>query len=104
MPAEPHLLHDAVQGTTVNIIIITNGDKGCSAAFCQNFTSDEIAATRRVEAIAAAAALGVQECNVSGHSAQQNMDVGLAFMFHCLCRCTCSATKTEAWRAPTTTM
>ena len=67
MPAEPHLSHVTAQGTAVNIIIITNGDKGCSAAFCQNFTCDEIAATRRVEAIAAAAALGVQESNVGGH-------------------------------------
>ena len=57
-------LADVLQGTEVNIIIITNGDKGCSAAFCLNYTSDQIAATRRVEAVAAAAALGVLSSNV----------------------------------------
>ncbi len=52
------------QGVCVNIIIITNGDKGCSAAFCHNYTSDQIAVTRRAEALAAAAALGVKPMNV----------------------------------------
>ena len=48
----------------MNIVIITNGDKGCSAAFCQNYTSPEIEAVRHEEALAAAAALGVPPSNV----------------------------------------
>ena len=55
---------DTRQGSGVNIIIITNGDKGCSATFCHNYTSDQIAVTRRAEALAAAAALGVKPMNV----------------------------------------
>ena len=55
---------DARQGTVINIIIITNGDKGCGAAFCQNYTSPDIAAVRHAEALAAAAALGVPSSNV----------------------------------------
>jgi hypothetical protein len=31
------------QGTPVYFIIITNGNKGCGAAFCQNFSTDQIA-------------------------------------------------------------
>jgi hypothetical protein len=31
------------QRTNVHFIILTNGNKGCGAAFCQNFSTDEIA-------------------------------------------------------------
>ena len=71
------------QGTAVYFVIITNGNKGCGAQFCQNFTTDQIASCaaallqpkpppssvthftcRRQEALAAAASLGVSPSRV----------------------------------------
>jgi len=47
------------QGTEVEYAIVTNGDKGCGNAMCLNWTSPQIAAAREVEAVQAAAVLGV---------------------------------------------
>jgi len=44
--------------------IVTNGDKGCSAAFCLNWTSEQIAVARQGEAVSAAAVVGVPPENV----------------------------------------
>jgi LmbE family N-acetylglucosaminyl deacetylase len=97
---------DAPQGSAVNIIIITNGDKGCSAAFCQNYTSDQIAVTRRAEAVAAAAALGVQSSNVQPTPpAPPHAVIAVSPPPHSAVRCfscTSSAMRTEAWLPPTT--
>jgi len=61
----PHLLPAlTAQGTSVIFIIITNGDKGCGASFCANFTQQQIASCRRDEAVAAAASMGVAEDHV----------------------------------------
>eukprot|EP01116_Phalansterium_solitarium_P021546 TRINITY_DN6744_c0_g1_i2.p1 TRINITY_DN6744_c0_g1~~TRINITY_DN6744_c0_g1_i2.p1 ORF type:complete len:145 (+),score=2.18 TRINITY_DN6744_c0_g1_i2:76-510(+) len=35
-------------GIQVYYVIVTNGDKGCSADFCLNFTAPQIAVTRQV--------------------------------------------------------
>ena len=45
-------------------VIATNGDKGCSAQFCMNWTSEHIAYQRQQEAINAAAVLGVKAADV----------------------------------------
>ncbi len=50
--------------TDVHYLIVTNGDKGCSAAFCVNFTVSELATTRQAEQLAAAKVLGVKPENV----------------------------------------
>jgi len=55
----------SAQNTEVGYIIVTNGDKGCSnPALCGNSSSEQIAVAREAEAIAAAAAIGVQAANV----------------------------------------
>jgi len=53
------------QGTKVSYIIVTNGDKGCGAAFCANWSSEEIAYVRSQEAVNAAAILGVPASQVT---------------------------------------
>jgi LmbE family N-acetylglucosaminyl deacetylase len=50
--------------TDVHYIIVTNGDKGCGAAFCANFTVSELATTRQAEQLAAAKVLNVKAQNV----------------------------------------
>jgi len=50
---------------TVKYIIVTNGDKGCSASFCLNSTSQEISVIRYGEALNAAAIVGVDPSNVN---------------------------------------
>jgi LmbE family N-acetylglucosaminyl deacetylase len=45
-------------------VILTNGDKGCANSFCLNWTSEEIAFTRSMEAMTAAAVLNVPSKNV----------------------------------------
>ena len=45
--------------------IVTNGDKGCQAVFCANFTMEQIAVARETEAVAAAAVLGVPASQVT---------------------------------------
>jgi len=52
------------QGTQVYYAILTNGDKGCGSPICANWTSEHIAYQRSLEAINAAAVLGVPEGNV----------------------------------------
>lgn len=49
----------------VHYVIVTNGDKGCGAAFCQNYTSPQIAVTRQAEQTVAAKLLGVDPSKVS---------------------------------------
>jgi len=53
------------QGTKVSYVIVTNGDKGCGAAFCLNWSSEQIALTRSQEAVAAALVLGVTASQVT---------------------------------------
>jgi len=45
-------------------VILTNGDKGCAASFCQNWTSEHIAEARHQEALHAATALKVPQSHV----------------------------------------
>jgi len=52
------------QGTPVYYLIVTNGDKGCANTMCQNWTTEEIAAARRIEAVNAAETLNVPSTNV----------------------------------------
>jgi len=52
------------QGTTVYYVIVTNGDKGCGNPFCQNYTTAEIAAARKIEAVNAAAVFDIPSSNV----------------------------------------
>jgi len=52
------------QGTRVVYLIATNGDKGCAADFCANWTAERIAYQRQQEAINAAAVLGVKASDV----------------------------------------
>jgi len=52
------------QGTQVYYVIFTNGDKGCAAAFCAGWSSEQIAAPRRLEAFAAAAVMNVSADHV----------------------------------------
>jgi len=52
------------QGTKVVYVITTNGDKGCGSPFCQNYTSQQLAAARYQEAINAAGVVGVPASNV----------------------------------------
>jgi len=48
----------------ISYVILTNGDKGCGASFCKNWTSEHIAFARSQEAINAAAVLKVPASNV----------------------------------------
>jgi len=48
----------------VYYVIATNGDKGCAASFCQNWSSEQIAVARSREAVNAAAVLNVPASNV----------------------------------------
>lgn len=50
--------------TEVFFLIITNGNKGCSNTMCKDWSSAQIAAQRRIEAVNAARILGVPESNV----------------------------------------
>ena len=50
--------------TDVHYVIVTNGDKGCGAAFCENYTVSELATTRQAEQVAAAKVLSVKPENV----------------------------------------
>jgi LmbE family N-acetylglucosaminyl deacetylase len=52
------------QNTQVIYVITTNGDKGCGAPFCQNYTSVQIASVRYGEALDAAAIVGVPSSHV----------------------------------------
>ncbi|KAH3767201.1 LmbE family protein [Pelomyxa schiedti] len=52
------------QGKEVFYLIVTNGDKGCSAASCKNWTQAQIAEERQKEQIAAGAVLGVPSENI----------------------------------------
>ncbi len=49
----------------VHHLIVTNGDKGCGAAFCANFSVSQLATTRQAEQLAAAEVLGVSPQNVA---------------------------------------
>jgi len=48
----------------ISYVIMTNGDKGCGASFCQNWTSQHIAFVRSQEALHAATALKVPQSHV----------------------------------------
>jgi len=52
------------QGTNVYYLIITNGDKGCGAPFCMNWTSQHISYQRSLEALDGAAELKVPPTQV----------------------------------------
>lgn len=52
-------------GAEIYYLITTNGDKGCSAQFCQNSSSDEIALIRYRETLSAAKVLTVPSANVA---------------------------------------
>eukprot|EP01089_Gocevia_fonbrunei_P013947 TRINITY_DN3704_c0_g1_i2.p1 TRINITY_DN3704_c0_g1~~TRINITY_DN3704_c0_g1_i2.p1 ORF type:complete len:277 (+),score=61.02 TRINITY_DN3704_c0_g1_i2:758-1588(+) len=71
--AHPDDIEGTVGGTVYNLIkqksevfyvILTNGDKGCGADFCKNWTSEHIAYVRYEEQMNASTALGVPLSNV----------------------------------------
>jgi len=53
------------QNTQVFYVIVTNGDKGCGAPFCMNWSSEHLAMVRQQEAIQAAKVLGVAASHVT---------------------------------------
>jgi len=52
------------QNTQVIYVIVTNGDKGCGASFCENWTSEHIAYIRQLEQYNASLVLNVPVSNV----------------------------------------
>jgi len=50
--------------TEVSLVIVTNGDKGCSNSLCTNMTDAQLAAERQQEQMQAAAVLGIKWSHV----------------------------------------
>jgi LmbE family N-acetylglucosaminyl deacetylase len=88
------------QGTTVQYVIVTNGDKGCANAFCANFTSAQIAAVRAQEAVTAAQVLVARRAR---SAARDTPSAGLARRAWRQATWCCAATKTP-WSPPTQTV
>lgn len=55
----------AESGALLEYVVVTNGDKGCSASFCSSFPSEQLALLRRAEALAAASILNVSAAHVT---------------------------------------